>query len=136
MIVHLRPKSSVIQLEVLAMDADNWLWLVQSLIESCLSKIMRALLTWCWLCCEIKVTVAIIIISITKIPITEMTFSKNHIREGTHFTTKSIRRRIYSCDGLCKKLLFYYIFEKWIFGPNSLELVITCQNSYFTTSKT
>ena len=58
------------------------------------------------------------------------------LRGGTNFTTKSIRRRIYSCDRLCRKLKFYHIFEQWIFGPNSLKLVITCQNSNFTTSKT
>ena len=58
------------------------------------------------------------------------------VRDGIHFTTKGIRRRIYSCDLLCRKLLFYHIFEQWIFGPNSMNLVITCQNSNFTTSKT
>ena len=58
------------------------------------------------------------------------------VRDGIHFTTKGIRRRIYSCDLLCRKLLFYHIFEQWIFGLNSLKYVITCQNSNLTTSKT
>ena len=58
------------------------------------------------------------------------------LRGGIFFTTKSIRKRIYSREGICRKPIFYYIFEQWIFGPNSLKLVITCQNSNFTTSKT
>ena len=35
---------------------------------------------------------------------------------GIFFTTKSIWRRIYSCDRICRKLLFYYIFEFSGFG--------------------
>ena len=38
------------------------------------------------------------------------------IRGGPNFTTKSIRRRIYSCDRLCRKLKFYHIFHHWISG--------------------
>ena len=45
-------------------------------------------------------------------------------------------KRIYSCDGLCKKPKLYYTFDQCIFGPNSLKLVITCQNPNYTTSKT
>ena len=37
---------------------------------------------------------------------------------------------------LCKKPKLYYIFDQCIFGPNSLKLVITCQNPNYTTSKT
>ena len=33
------------------------------------------------------------------------------IRGGINFTPKSIWRRIYSCDGLCRKHKFYCIFE-------------------------
>ena len=38
--------------------------------------------------------------------------SKQKLRGGIYFTTKSIRRRIYSCDLLCRKLEFYHIFEQ------------------------
>ena len=42
----------------------------------------------------------------------------------------------FSCDGLYRKPKFYYIFDQWIFGPNSLKLVITYQNPNVTTSET
>ena len=44
------------------------------------------------------------------------TFLSEPIRRGINFTTKSIWRTIYSCDGLCRKTKFYYIFDQWIFG--------------------
>ena len=35
----------------------------------------------------------------------------NRIRDGINFATKSIWKRIYSCDGLCSKHKFCHIFE-------------------------
>jgi len=58
----------------------------------------------------------------------------NRIRDGINFATKSIWKRIYSCDGLCSKHKFYYIFEPfpilYLFSLFISETLITKNNFY------
>ena len=53
-----------------------------------------------------------------------------------NYTTKSIWKRILSCDGLCSKHKLYYIFEPFGFIYFPSETLITWKNTNFTTSKT